>query len=357
MIGWLGKGASALLILGLLGAGGCATGRVAEGELRRFVFEEPQMGIPFRLVFHTDSEERAREAAAAAFKRVAELNQILSDYETDSELNRLSQTAGKGMAVPVSDDLWKVLEAAQRMSRASSGAFDITVGSAVGHWRKARREKRLPDPAQLEAALRTVGHEYLWLDPKTRSARLTAPGTKLDLGGIAKGYALGEALKVLQNHGIRRALVSGSGDMAIGDPPPGKRGWLVEVRGYDAPGGPPTIGLLLSNTALGTSGDLIQRLEIDGVRYSHILDPRTGLGLTNHCLVFLTAKDPMTADSLATTLNVAGAERAMGLANNFGAAARVIEERDGQVRSLANRRFLLLTRKSQAPPPPANATP
>src|SRR2546423_2296572 len=124
------------------------------------------MGAPCRIVLYALDKPAAEAAADAAFARIKQLNDILSDYDTDSELSRLSQTAGSGKSVRVSDDLWRVLERAQQVARETDGAFDITCGPVVSLWRKARREKKLPDPTKLEKARRAVGYEKLKLNPR-----------------------------------------------------------------------------------------------------------------------------------------------------------------------------------------------
>lgn len=319
---------------------GCAGRRPPAAALTRFEFAQPQMGLPFRIVVYAADGGEARAGAEAAFARIATLNAILSDYDTDSELNRLSRTAGEGRAVPVSEDLWRVLERAQDLAARTDGAFDVTVGPLVSHWRKARREKRLPEPARLAAARAAVGWTHLQLDPQARTATLRVPDMKLDLGGIAKGYAIDEALRVLRARGLPRALVSGGGDMAAGEPPPGRPGWRIEVAPLDIPQAPPARFVLLHHAALATSGDLFQRLEIDGVRYSHIVNPRTGLGLTDHSLVTVVAPDCLTADSLATAVSVLGPARGLDLIEATpGTALHWVGLPEGSLRRLESRRF------------------
>ncbi|HKQ39620.1 MAG TPA: FAD:protein FMN transferase [Verrucomicrobiae bacterium] len=277
-------------------------------HMARYEFSKPQMGAPFRIVLYAPDAAAAETAANAAFRRVETLNQIFSDYETDSELNELSRTAGSGKAVPVSNDLWRILLQSQRFSELSDGTFDVTVGPCVNLWRKARRDKKLPDPPRLAAALRAVGYKKLAL--RKHTARLLVPDMKLDLGGIAKGYAVDEAMKVLKHNGIRSALVGAAGDIAVSDPPPAKSGWQIEI------GSPPKI-LSLSHAAVSTSGDTFQHLEVDGVRYSHIVDPRTGMGITNQVTVSVIARDSTTADALATAISVLGPEKGTALAKHF----------------------------------------
>ena len=286
---------------------GCVSGK--RQNLSRFEFTKPQMGAPFRIVLYARDAAHGEAAAQAAFRRVEALNQIFSDYETDSELNELSRTAGSGKWVPVSDDLWRILVKAQEVARLSDGAFDITIGPCVNLWRKARREKRLPDDARLAEARQAVGYEKLEL--KNKAARLLVPDMKLDLGGIAKGYAVDEAMKILKTHGIRHALVAAAGDIVVSEPPPGKQGWQIEI------GSSPPKTVSLSNAAVSTSGDVFQHLEVNDVRYSHIVDPRTGIGLTNQILVTVISPDSTTADALATAICVLGGEKGKALAKYF----------------------------------------
>jgi thiamine biosynthesis lipoprotein len=320
----------AVLILLVLISMGCATWR-AEVALERFEYEEPQMGVPFRMVVYATNEVHAERAVDAAFARIAELNAMMSDYETDSEISKLSRSSEEGSPeVRLSEDLWIVLARAQKLARETEGTFDVTIGPCAALWRKARREKEFPEADRIESALRKVGYENLVLNERNRSARLMRFGMRLDLGAIAKGYAADEALEVLRKFGIRRALVAASGDLALGDAPPGEDGWRVEIVGYDSPGGPASAIVRLANCAVATSGDLFQRVEFNGVRYSHIVDPFTCVGMTNHALATVIAKDGMTADSLATVMTITERKKAFAIAKNWSAAARVVRLENGR---------------------------
>ncbi len=300
----------------LLIASGCAS--IHQHRLERFEFSQAQMGLDFRISLYTADEATARTAATAAYRRIAALNVILSDYDSDSELSRLSQTAGTGQWQNVSPDLWQVLEQGQRLARQSDGAFDLTIGPSVNLWRRARRQQTLPAPALLSEMHARVGHRNLLLDAEHRRALLTKPGMRLDAGGIAKGYALDEALAVLRQNGIRRAMIHAGGDMIFGDPPFNRRGWQIELPGHGS-NTIPTV-LALANRSLSTSGDLFQFVEIDGVRYSHIVDPHTGIGLTNRCLVHVVAPRGIIADSLSKALSVAGGEAGLRLIQQYPGA-------------------------------------
>ncbi|MBM3877581.1 MAG: FAD:protein FMN transferase [Verrucomicrobia bacterium] len=314
--------------IALLGAGGAGACFASQSpRLVRHEYEQPQMGVPFRIVLYASDEPHALTAVRAAFDRIAQINAALSDYEEDSELSRLSRSSGSGTLVRISEDLWRVLDRAQRVARASDGAFDVTCGPLVHLWRRARRQRALPEPAKLEEARRATGFAKLSLADKPRGARLVTPGMRLDLGGIAKGFAADEAMKALRAHGVTRALVSGGGDMAVGDAPPGRSGWRVELAAHDAPGAPATEFIELEDCGFATSGDLFQHVEISGRRYSHIVDPRTGIGLTDHSLVFVIAPDAMRADSLSTAVSVLGPVAGLKLvARTSGAEARIVRK-------------------------------
>ena len=308
--------------------------------LERYEFSRPEMGMTFRIMLYATDEKTAGEAANAAFRRIKEINAIMSDYEPDSELSRLSRTSGSGQAVPVSERLWFVLSKAQEFSGRSGGAFDATVGPVVWLWRKARREHRLPDPAALAEAMKAVGYKNIRLDPATHTATLLVPAMRLDLGAIAKGYAVGEAVAVLRERGIASALVVGGGNMTVSDPPPGQKGWRIEIAPLDVTNAPPARFVLLRNQSLATSGDLFQHVEINGKRYSHIVDPHTGMGLTDHSLVTAIAPDAMTADGLSTAVSVLGPEAGMKLIEQTRGAAACIVRRPGeQIETYASHRL------------------
>ena len=332
----------ALIRLGLLliGVGWTAISQTAAAELIRFEYQRPEMGMAFRIVLYATNQPAGDAAADAAFQRIQQLNGIMSDYEEDSELSKLSRSSGSGRQIPVSEDLWLVLSRAQDLAKKSNGAFDVTVGPFVNLWRRARRQHQLPDPARLTQARKAVGYRHVRLNPVNHSVELLVPNMKLDLGGIAKGYAIGEALKILRAQGIDRALVEGGGDVAVSEPPPGKKGWRFELSSLDITNAPPAHFLSLKNAAISTSGDLYQRLEIDGKRYSHIVDPHTGIGLTDHSLVNVVAPESITADSLTKVISVLGPKKGMKFIEHTPeVAARIMRDPGGKIETYESRRF------------------
>lgn len=320
------------ILFGLLLGGMALTSVNSASSLpKRFEFSEPRMGVPFRIVLYATSKGIAKRAAAAAFSRIAALDRTLSNYDTDSELSHLGHQSGRSSWMPISDDLYRVIACAQRLSVETDGAFDITVGPLSALWRKARRTRKYPEADQLSRFLKRVGWRRLQLDPSRQQARLTTPNMHLDPGGIAKGDALDQALIILQQHGIQSALVAGDGDIAVSEPPPHKKGWRIRLAALSKTEETPPAYVILKHQAIASSGDLYQYVVLDGKRYSHIVDPRTGIGLTERRLVFVIAPSGIIADSLATALSVLDISKAESLLKLYpGSHARILSLADGR---------------------------
>lgn len=305
----------------------------------RFTFREPHMGTMFKIVLYAPDEAAANRAAKAAFQRIATLDAVMSDYRPASELMQLCQKAG-GDPVRVSESLFFVLARAQEVSRLSDGAFDVTVGPIVRLWRRARKSQQMPDPEKLTQARALVGYQNIRLDEKARTVQLLKPGMQLDLGGIAKGYAADEALRVLQQHGITRALVAAGGDIAVSGPPPDAEGWTVGIAPLEDPNRKPSQYLSLHDAAVSTSGDAEQYVEIDGKRYSHIVDPRTGIGLVGRQSVTVVARHGIMADSLTKVVCVLGPELGLAILDRLeGVSAMVVRETDKGTETVTSSRF------------------
>lgn len=296
-------------------------------SLERFEFSEPHMGTEFYITLYAENAEIAESAADSAFRRVEELNQILSDYHAESELNRLSATSGSGEEISVSDPLWDVINKGFEISEKTGGAFDMTIGPFVSLWRDLRDDPdpQLPDSTLLQETSKSVGYELIELDEQEQTVRLTASDMQLDPGGIAKGYAVDEALAVLRHYGITSAMVNGGGDISIGEQPPNRKGWDVQIysdhpRYKDTP-----LILTLSNQAVTTSGDLFQYIEIDGTRYSHIIDPETGLGLTEGRKATVVGEKGISVDAYATAFTVLPSSESLEIAESCDNLATYIE--------------------------------
>jgi len=312
-------------VLALIGGVACAA-----DHLKRFDLTRPAMGTQFRLTFYAKDAETAAQAAEAAFQRVAELEQVGSDYRPDSELTLLNQSTEH----KASPDLFRVLQRSLELARLSEGAFDVTAGHYSQLWRRAKRKGELPSAQQLGRVRPLVGWQLISMDASSRVVRLAKPGMQLDLGGIAKGFAADAALKVLAGYGITAATIAASGDLAIGDPPPGEpEGWEVRLRTFESEQkgeGEFPVTLKLARCGVSTSGDLHQFVEIAGTRYSHIVDPQTGLGLTRRVAATVIAPDATTSDALATAVCILDAGRAAKLISAVpDCKARVVSLKDG----------------------------
>ncbi len=324
----------------------------AEPTLRRFEYSRVEMAVEISIVLYADDETKAAEAAEAAFDRIGQLNDILSDYHADSELRRLCTTAGEGRAVAVSPELGTVLSRAREISDQSGGAFDVTVGQMSRLWRRARVQGWLPSKERLTTARELTDYRLVRMDAENRTVELLKAGMRLDLGGIAKGYATDEALAVLRKAGISRALVDAGGDIAMGDPPPDKPGWRIGIARLEADG-PPSRIATLSNVAMATSGDTWQYVEIDGTRYSHLVDPRTGLGITDHSNVTVIAPNGITADALASAVSVLGPKRGLELIDRTaGTAALILRKPEGTLETYQSARWKDLPIRHEKEPTP-----
>ncbi|MGH7133435.1 MAG: FAD:protein FMN transferase [Phycisphaerales bacterium] len=316
-----------LALTSLLGA--CATPPPEE----RFEFTRICMGVAARIVTYSPDRETAVSGAAAAFEVLGELDGRFSDYRSDSELIVLCSKAG-GPAVKVSPELLEVLLAAEELSEKTEGAFDITVGPAVRLWREARRTGKLPEAAALGRARWLIGWRMVNVDRAAGTVRLERAGMLLDLGGIAKGFAAERAVRALEARGLPRSMVSLAGDIAVGDAPPGEAGWRIGVNGEqwtgEATGAKAVTGrddggetLVLTNVCVSTSGDTEQFVEIEGRRYSHIIDPFTGIGTAGGVSVTVVHPSGAVADALPTAACVIGT----GVIGRFDYRMAIIEWR------------------------------
>jgi thiamine biosynthesis lipoprotein len=286
------------------------------------------MGTIFRIELYSSDEATASKAAEASFARAEELEQIMSDYREDSELMRLTR---QGVAAPflASNDLYNVLTKSIQVSELSRGAFDVTVGPLVELWRRARKTGALPDLVELAKARTLVDYRNIELDAGSRTVLLKRAGMKLDLGAIGKGYAADQMLALLRSRGIRAAMVVAGGEVALGAPPPGKTGWRVAVDTPDTVTGNPACALLLHDIAISTSGDAHQYLEVNGRRFSHVINPATGFALEGQSSTTVIARDSTTADALGTALSVMPVADGIRLAESLDGVAALWVRQDG----------------------------
>ena len=283
------------------------------------------MGTQFNLTFYAPDSLIAQRANAAVSARMDSLNQIMSDYLDGSEINRLSATSGSGRWVPVSPELFDVLQKARTIAQLSNGRFDPTVGPLSLLWRRAVRRKEFPSATERRRARRAVGYRLMELDNSTRSVRLRRAGMRLDVGGIGQGFAIDEASKVLHRFDIQSALIDLGGDILAGDAPPNTTGWRVGI-GSGKAADADTTTILLKNAAITTSGDTYRFLEHNGQRYSHIMNPRSGLGLRHFVRATVLAPDGYRADALTKVFSVVGLRKSRRLIKRFPDAKLLILE-------------------------------
>ena len=263
-------------------------------QLQRFSYSQPKMGTEFRIIFYCDSDSLANFIQDAAFKKIDQLNSIFSDYELDSELNRIVRFAGNDTVVAVSEVLYSTLKTAMLISKETIGAFDVTIGPLSKLWRRAMRRNEFPTDVDIVKAKGLVDYKYISLHKK-ESITFSKKGLKLDLGGIAKGATVDEVFDLITSFGIDKLLVDGGGDIRVGESPPESNGWQIQLSNSK---------ISVVNMAIATSGDTYKYLEHDGKRYSHIIDPRTGYGVQNAEKVMVKASSCKVADAIASAASI-----------------------------------------------------
>lgn len=294
-------------------------------------YARPAMGTVVELTFMEGDRARFGEAADAAFREIERLEALLSSYRPESDISRIDSNAGKG-AIPVSPETFEVAKEALRVARLTDGAFDPTVGALARAWGPSGEKGVVPSKEEVEKLLGFVDYKGVILDEEGLLIGLAKEGMSLNLGGVAKGYITGKAAQELRARGVTRGIVRAGGDMVvfqsdddgsgkpftIGIKHPRKDGLLGEVH--------------IENGSAPTSGDYERFFEKDGVRYHHILDPRTGFPARGAQAVTLAAGDPTKADALATGVFVMGPVKGMELIERLEGVEGLIVDKDGGVR-------------------------
>jgi len=315
------------LMICLLIVGGCQN-----RELRRdspdisvrHEYQHPAMGTRFRIVVLSQPGSNPEDAVKRAFERIDQIERVASDWNPESEVRTWCRSAPHREAIVVSSDLATLLKSSLRIHDQTQGRFDITLGALTRLWRRCFRAERLPSQEDLELAYSQRGIDSI--EVAGRKARLSKAGVSVDLGGIAKGYAVDEALQLLDEFGFIHCLVDGGGDLAFGPAWPGSSGWVVRL--------PSGVHRFYSPGAVATSGDSARYIEIDSARFSHILNPKTGLGLRNSPWVTVYAEDATTADAFATAYSVPGPlpeESDLG-STGFPRAIQIIDPNTAEVK-------------------------
>ena len=250
--------------------------------------------------------------AERAFDEVDRIDRLMSVYKRNSSVSFINRRAGRE-PVLVEPELFDFLQRCLAFSRQSQGAFDVTVQPLMKVWGFFGGPGRLPSERELRNALQTVGYRKLSLDPGRRTVQFLREGMALDLGGIAKGYAVDRVVSLLREYRIESALVSAGGSTVFGlGTPPGKTAWRVRVRDPVSPRDPQKSALAVSleNQCLSISGSYENSFVREGVTYSHIMDPRTGRPVQGLLSVAVVAGSGMEGDALDNALFVMGPEKA-----------------------------------------------
>ncbi|MFC6439734.1 FAD:protein FMN transferase [Bowmanella sp. JS7-9] len=270
------------------------------------------MGTNIHIELWAESEGQAHQGLAAVVAEIHRIDNLMSSYKTDSELSRINREAASAPML-VSDEMFELLQTAQNISQRSHGAFDITFASAGFLYDYRQHQK--PTDAQLQHAIRHINYRLVLLDEAKHTVYFNHPDVKIDLGGIAKGHAVDQALEKLRALGIEHALVTAGGDTGLlGD----KRGkpWIVGIRdprNRDRQ----AVVLPLENIALSTSGDYERFFEENGVRYHHILSPKTGQSAHEVQSVSISGPLSTLTDGLSTAVFVLGVQEGMDLINRI----------------------------------------
>ena len=272
------------------------------------------MGTFARVVAITNDIATGKQCVESALDEIHNVDDLMSDYKEDSEISRVNKNAF-ARPVKVGPATFEVILRSIEFSRLTDGAFDITVGPLVKLFRTARDTGKAPTPEQIADAKAKVGYEKLILNDEERTVRFTVEGMSLDLGGIAKGYAVDKAIEAAQKLGALGAMVDIGGDVrCFGTPPQGKKIWTIGLQDPNSDRGPGILlKLKIENAAVTTSGDYQQFAIIDGKKQSHIIDRRTGKGAEGLSSVTIIAPNATDADALSTAVTVLGPQKGLEL--------------------------------------------
>ncbi len=272
---------------------------------RKYVYSDTAMGTAISVFLWTDDEVKAAAGAQAVFAEMKRLDAVMTTWTSDSEVSQINAAAGT-KPVAVSAETFAVIARSQDIARRTRGVFDITVGAFKGLWKFDQdMDGSLPDPAEVRKRLALVGYKHLRLDAKKRTVFLAKKGMSITLGGIAKGYAVDRCVALLYERGFTNFMIQAGGDMFVA----GKKGaepWIVGIR--DPRGAAESLFALapIEDRSFSTSGDYERGFVKDGVRYHHILDPRTGQPARASRSVTIRAKDAFTADAWSKVLFILG---------------------------------------------------
>lgn len=312
---------------------------VGLSQQKRFVFTESKMGSPFTMIFYSDDSVIAHVAAQECFKYVDEMNAVFSDYDSTSELSKLSMFAGVDTFVQLSPMLYDIINLSYNAWEQSKKKYDITIGALTILWRKAIKTKQFPLQKEIDYARSQSGFDHVIIDTINKKIKILQPGLKFDLGGIAKGYVAQKVIDHLASQNILSTLVDAGGDIVTGNPPPGSQHWRLSIALPQSEILQSSKNILVKNAAVATSGATYQYIDQKGKQYSHIIDPETGYGVTFNRNVTIIAKDGATADWLASACSILPIQKAKKITQHEDAAVYMTWYKKGKLKASSTKNF------------------
>jgi thiamine biosynthesis lipoprotein len=289
-----------------------------------------KMGSAFNLIIVSADSNKANHLARKSYELVDSLNHIFSNYDSSSELSKINASAGL-LPYKMSTAMLDLVQKSQYAYIQSKGAYDISIGPLSSLWRNARKAKLFPEASTVLATKKLVGLNQVKINKRLGTIFLPNANMQLDFGGIAKGYIAQWVINFLKANGIQQALVDAGGDIVMSGPPLNQQGWLIGVNLPETTDQLLNKKLQLSNCSVATSGDVYQFIEYKGVKYSHIINPLTGYGVTNLRNVTIVAKTGATADWLATACSILPIQEAKQLAISHQAALLITTLKNGKL--------------------------
>ncbi len=301
-----------------------------QAQTRKFSYSEMKMGSAFNLIIVSADSNKANHLARKSYELVDSLNHIFSNYDSSSELSKINASAGL-LPYKMSRAMLDLVQKSQYAYIQSKGAYDISIGPLSSLWRNARKAKLFPEASTVLATKKLVGFAQVKINKRLGTIFLPNANMQLDFGGIAKGYIAQWVINFLKANGIQQALVDAGGDIVMSGPPLNQQGWLIGVNLPETTDDLLNKKLQLSNCSVATSGDVYQFIEYKGVKYSHIINPLTGYGVTNLRNVTIIAKTGATADWLATACSILPIKEAKQLAISHQAALLITTLKNGKL--------------------------
>jgi FAD:protein FMN transferase len=301
-----------------------------QAQTRKFSYSEMKMGSAFNLIIVSTDSNKANHLARKSYELVDSLNHIFSNYDSSSELSKINASAGL-LPYKMSRAMWDLVQKSQYAFIQSKGAYDISIGPLSALWRNARKAKLFPEASTVIATKKLVGFAQIKINKRLGTIFLPSVDMQLDFGGIAKGYIAGRIIDYLKANGIQQALADAGGDIVMSGAPLNQKGWLIGVNLPETTDDLLNKKLQLSNCSVATSGDVYQFIEYKGVKYSHIINPLTGYGVTNLRNVTIIAKTGSTADWLATACSILPIQEAKQLAISHQAALLITTLGNGKL--------------------------